>query len=178
MVVVRVYFVDKSFKAFGLEQGATSAQLREQVVNRIELKEDACFALFEKRGNIERCLEPEDRPVEIQMCWEKEKNEKKKTEEPMFLFKKKIFLKDDDREMEDLVSKDLIYKQALYCVISSEYPSETKDAIKLAGLQFQVLYGDHNHQFHVAGFLAYVFSSHENSNQVTKYLIISGFVTN
>jgi hypothetical protein len=40
-----------------------------------------------------------------------EKLEKKKAEECVFLFKKKIFLKDDDREMEDLVAKDLIYKQ-------------------------------------------------------------------
>ena len=32
----------------------------------------------------------------------------------MFLFKKKIFLKDDDREMEDTVAKDLIYKQVYF----------------------------------------------------------------
>ena len=43
----------------------------------------------------------------------KEKADKKKNEEfaPKFLFKKKIFLKDDDREMEDPIAKDLIYKQ-------------------------------------------------------------------
>jgi hypothetical protein len=58
---------------------------------------------------LERCLEPDDKPADIMIQWEK--LEKKKAEECVFLFKKKIFLKDDDREMEDLVAKDLIYKQ-------------------------------------------------------------------
>eukprot|EP01095_Lingulamoeba_sp_RSL-Kostka_P011736 TRINITY_DN454_c3_g1_i1.p1 TRINITY_DN454_c3_g1~~TRINITY_DN454_c3_g1_i1.p1 ORF type:complete len:228 (-),score=80.01 TRINITY_DN454_c3_g1_i1:328-1011(-) len=55
--------------------------------------------------------------------------------------------------MEDLVAKDLIYKQALNSIVTSEYPCTIEDAIRLAGLQFQVLYGNHNNAFHVAGFL-------------------------
>jgi len=155
--LVRVHFIDKSCKTFSVDNSITGKQLKEQVANRIGLKEDACFALFEKRGDRERCLDTEDRPAELQQQWEKEKAERKgksSDNDPIFLFKKKIFLKDDDREMEDPISKDLIYKQALHCVISSEYPSEAKDAIKLAGLQFQVLYGDHNNAFHVPGFLS------------------------
>jgi len=223
--VVRVHFVDKSCKAIAIDNNTTAADLRETVIERIELKEEACFYLFEKRDDwgayflslsplfqrlarcsfsysnpsvcvcfspvaprvcfififlphlTERCLEPDDKPAEIMLQWEK--LEKKKAEECIFLFKKKIFLKDDDREMEDLVAKDLIYKQvrlslprlfhtnercdlplvviqALASVISSEYPCTVEDAIKLAGLQFQIVYGDHNPQFHVPKFLLYV----------------------
>mmetsp|Transcript_37267 Transcript_37267/g.64037 ORF Transcript_37267/g.64037 Transcript_37267/m.64037 type:complete len:329 (-) Transcript_37267:183-1169(-) len=152
--VVRVHFIDKSCKAFSIDQNTTAAALRDLVVDRIGLKEDACFALFEKKDDWERCLEPEEKPADLQLQWEKEKAERKKSDtEPMFLFKKKIFLKDDDREMEDTVAKDLIYKQALHSVNSSEYPVTIPDAIKLAGLQCQVVYGDHNNAVHNSAFL-------------------------
>lgn len=46
--------------------------------------------------------------------------------------------------------------QALYSVIESEYPCTVEDAVRLAGLQFQIVYGDHKLGTHVPGFLAYV----------------------
>lgn len=49
--VVRVHFVDKSSKGFGIDPNVTTASLREMIVNRIQLKEDACFALFEKKDD-------------------------------------------------------------------------------------------------------------------------------
>lgn len=148
--VVRVHFIDKSCKALAIDTSHTAADLRDIVIERIGLKEDACFALFEKRDDWEKCLEPDDKPADLMLQWDKMD---KKKEEPVFLFKKKIFLKDDDREMEDPVAKDLVYKQALASVISSEYPCTSDDAIKLAGFQFQIVYGDHNPQFHVPKFL-------------------------
>lgn len=155
-VVVRVYFIDNCIKAIGIDQNTTAANLREMVVERIGLVEDACFALFEKKDDWERCLEPEEKPAEIQLAWEKDKTDKKRSDSdpsPKFLFKKKIFMKDDEKEMEDPIAKDLIYKQALYCVNTSEYPVAAPDAIRLAGLQCQVVYGDHNPAFHTTGFL-------------------------
>ena len=60
----------------------------------------------------ERCLEPDERPADLMDQWEKLDTKKKgDKEECKFIFKKKIFLKDDDREMEDSVAKDLVYKQ-------------------------------------------------------------------
>ena len=47
--------------------------------------------------------------------WEKVPDKKKAAEDSynaIFLFKKKIFLKDDEKEMEDPVAMDLIYQQA------------------------------------------------------------------
>jgi len=149
--VVRVHFVDKSCKALAIDSSMTAADMRDMVIEKIGLKEDACFALFEKRDDWERCLEPDDKPSELMAQWEK--GDKKSKEECMFLFKKKIFLKDDDREMEDPVAKDLVYKQALANVTSSNYPCTVDDAIKLAGLEFQIVYGDHKSQFHVPKFL-------------------------
>lgn len=152
--VIRVHFVDKSCKAFGVDGNTTTIELRQMVIDKLGLREDACFALFEKKDEWERCLEPDEKPTELLLQWDKEKNEKRKSDqEPVLLFKKKIFLKDDDREMQDPVAKDLIYLQALASIVTSEYPCGAEDAVKLAGLQFQILHQDHNPAFHVPGYL-------------------------
>jgi len=144
--VIRVNFIDGSSKAFALDVTVTAQQLRDTVLERIGLKEDSCFALFEKRFEWERCLEPEERPVDLQESWNNSPN-------CFFLFKKKIFLKDEDKEMEDPVAKDYVYKQALANVNSSDYLCTIEQTIQLAGLQMQIVYGDYNPSIHVTGFL-------------------------
>jgi len=127
--------------------------LRAIVIEKILLKEDDCFAVFEKRDECERCLDSDEKPCELLEEWGK-LEKKKDGIEPKFLFKKKIFLRDDDREMNDPVAKNLLYLQAVYSVIESEYPSGVEEAITLAGLQVQVNYKEHNAATHVAGFLS------------------------
>lgn len=160
--VVRVNFMDDSCRAFAVEENATAEQLKATIVEKIELKEDACFSIFEKKDGWERCLEPEEKPCELMTLWTdntKAKGTTKEGKEALkdavfaFIFKKKIFLRDDEREMQDSVAKHLVYIQALYCVMESEYPCSADEAIKLAGLQVQVVYGDHRIGTHVVGFL-------------------------
>ena len=45
-----MYFMDDSFRTFGVDPASTADQLKNIVVEKIELKEDQFFALFEKRG--------------------------------------------------------------------------------------------------------------------------------
>mmetsp|Transcript_35113 Transcript_35113/g.88342 ORF Transcript_35113/g.88342 Transcript_35113/m.88342 type:complete len:339 (+) Transcript_35113:283-1299(+) len=158
-VVVRVHFMDNSVKAFAIDPNASAAQLRDLVIDRRELKESRCFFLFEKKDDWERCLEHEDKPVEIMKSWENitgGKSSKKGSDakEPQFIFKKKIFLKDDDKEMDDPNAKNLVYIQAVHDVIHSVYTCSVPEAIKLAGLQLQITYGDHSPSIHCAGFLS------------------------
>jgi len=160
--VIRVHFMDDSCRAFAVDETTTAEQLKATIVERIELKEDACFAVFEKKDGWERCLEPEEKPCELMALWtdtkvkpvgNPDKKESLRDAAFAFIFKKKIFLRDDDREMQDPVARHLVYIQALYNVIESEYPSSTEDAIKLAALQVQIVYGDHKSGTHVVGFL-------------------------
>jgi hypothetical protein len=58
----------------------------------------------------ERCLDKDEKPADLMKEWE---SDKKSKVPPCFLFKKKIFLKDDEREMQDPVAKDLVYIQAV-----------------------------------------------------------------
>mmetsp|Transcript_1751 Transcript_1751/g.4777 ORF Transcript_1751/g.4777 Transcript_1751/m.4777 type:complete len:335 (+) Transcript_1751:237-1241(+) len=160
--VVRVHFMNTSSKAFAIDTNASTTALRDLIIERINLKEHRCFFIFEKKDDMERCLEPDDKPVEILKSWDGEAK-KKGGEEPIFLFKKKIFLKDDDKEMDDPTARDLVYQQAVSDVTASVYPCSVPDAIKLAGLQMHVTYGDHNPQIHVPGFLTKSASSNLKS---------------
>jgi len=150
--VARVHFVDESCRAFAIDDNLSVDQLRAIVVERIGLVEDGCFALFEKRDDWERCLDSDEKPTELMDEWAK-LEKKKDSADPKLLFKKKIFLRDDDREMKDSVARHLLYIQALHSVIESEYPCSVDECLQLAGLQVYVTYGEHNAQTHVVGFL-------------------------
>jgi len=150
--VARVHFVDESCRAFAIDENLSVEQLRSIVVEKIGLVEDLCFALFEKRDDWERCLDAEEKPTELMDDWQK-LEKKKDGVDPKLLFKKKIFLRDDDKEMKDSVAKHLLYIQALHSVIESEYPSSVEEALLLAGLQVHVTYGEHNPNTHIVGFL-------------------------
>lgn len=150
--VVRVHFMDDSIKAFALEETSSAEQLKSTVVERIGMKETDCFSIFEKKDNWERCLDNDEKPCELMALWNNDANGPGKGQ-CAFVFKKKIFLRDDEKEMADLVAKHHVYIQALHSVIESEYPCSMDDAIKLAGLQVQIVYGDYRPGIHQNGFL-------------------------
>eukprot|EP01090_Pellita_catalonica_P004048 TRINITY_DN1386_c0_g1_i1.p1 TRINITY_DN1386_c0_g1~~TRINITY_DN1386_c0_g1_i1.p1 ORF type:complete len:318 (+),score=44.57 TRINITY_DN1386_c0_g1_i1:175-1128(+) len=147
--IVRVHFMDSSVKAFAIDPAATAETLLKTVIERLELKEAQCFALFEKKDDWERCLEADEKPCDLMKAWTSSKD----AGGPKFLFKKKIFIRDDDKELNDPVAKNLLYMQAVHNVVHSIYRCTAEEAIKLAGLQVHIVYGDHNSKIHVPGFL-------------------------
>lgn len=142
--------MDSRVKAFAVDTNATADTLLKTVIEKLELKEHSCFAIFEKKDDWERCLEPDEKPSDIMKSWN---GDGKGDNAPKFIFKKKTFIRDDDREMDDPVAKHLLYIQALANVINSDYPCGPDAAVKLAGLQVHIVYGDHNRQVHTPGFL-------------------------
>jgi myosin-7 len=151
--VVRVHFMDDSIRAFAVEENWAAEQLKATVVERMGMKEDSCFFIFERKDGWERCLEPEEKPCELMALWGNDSNPPP-SKGPAFVFKKKIFLRDDEREMSDLIAKHHVFIQAQHSVIESEYPCSVEDAVKLAGLQVQIVYGDHKPGTHTVGFLS------------------------
>jgi len=114
---------------------------------------------LKKKDGWERCLEPDEKPCELMALWNDTKPKTTTAKESIkdlsccFIFKKKIFLRDDEREMQDAVAKHYVYIQALSNVIESDYPCSAEDAVKLAALQVQIVYSDHKPGSHVVGFL-------------------------
>jgi len=147
------------YKAFGIDENTTADKLKTLVTERLGIKEDSCFAIFEKKDGWERCLEAEEKPCELMAQWNPAEVKKSTGQETLkeassaFILKKKIYLRDDDREMLDPAAKHHVYLQALWSVIESEYPCSVEDAVRLAGLQVQIVYGDHKPGSHTAGFL-------------------------
>lgn len=150
--IVRIHLVNGNVKALAVEPNISAEELRQAMIDKLELRESRCFFLFEQTGDFERCLDPDDKPVDLMNEWDKAES-KRKDVTPKFVFKKKIFLKDDDKEMSDEVAKNLVYLQGVHDVIESVYTCQLAEAIKLAALQVQVTYQDHNPAVHTPGFL-------------------------
>lgn len=140
--------MDDSAKAFAITPTTSAEETREQIVKRTNLEVHDTFSLFEVRDDWERCLDPDERPAELQKEWDSDKKSK-----PKFVFKKKIFLKDDEREMKDTVAREFVYLQAVHDVIHSVYNVSQEDALKLAGLQAQITYGKPDPSIHKPGFM-------------------------
>lgn len=66
-------------------------------------------------------MDPDEKPCELMNEWSNLEKKKDGTE-PKIIFKKKIFLRDEEKEMKDSVAKHYLYIQALHSVIESEYP--------------------------------------------------------
>ncbi len=134
--VTKVNFMDDSSRSFAIEENTTTEQLRTMVSDKLELKEDSCFALFERKDGwgllffsfskgliqSERCLEPDEKPAELMTLWNVDsKKSTKETTAPdsAFVFKKKIFLRDDERELQDLVAKHSVYIQVIIIIFNN-----------------------------------------------------------
>jgi len=124
--------MDSRVKAFAIDTSANAEALLKTVIEKLELKEYHCFAIFEKKDDwgayfvhqvfvltgyillilkiLERCLDPEEKPSDIMKSW----GDAKGDNAPKFVFKKKTFIRHDDREMDDPVAKHLLYIQVGY----------------------------------------------------------------
>jgi len=71
-----------------------------------------------------------------------------------FHYKREALLpKEDDRKVKDPSAIKLLYSEALYNVLYSRFPCEEEEAINLAALQMQIVYGDYDPEVHKPDFL-------------------------
>lgn len=167
-LVIRVHFVDDSFKTLAVSSNISAKELGLQVAQKIDLTATQTFALFYKKNTDERCLEDDEQPCLLmiqeihgvgadmnqyteRMEWEKLRKEWEKT--CCFIYKRRVFLKNKAIPREDPVFVRYSYIQAVADVIEGTYPCAQAAAIELAGLQMQVTFRDHNKKVHVKGFL-------------------------
>eukprot|EP00761_Pharyngomonas_kirbyi_P013343 gb/GECH01013371.1/.p1 GENE.gb/GECH01013371.1/~~gb/GECH01013371.1/.p1 ORF type:complete len:332 (+),score=63.07 gb/GECH01013371.1/:1-996(+) len=167
-LVIRVYFVDDSFRTLAVLSDITAKELCQTVASKINLENTQTFALFYNKNGEERCLEDDEQPCKVMVQelhginadmsqyteraeWEKLKKEWGRM--CKFVYKRRVFLRNKAFPREDPTFIRYSYIQAVSEVISGNYPCDHDDAVTLAGLQMQVTFGDHNKQNHVAGFL-------------------------
>ncbi len=61
-------------------------------------------------------MEPEEKPADLMTLWNVESKKASDDNSCAFIFKKKIFLRDDERELQDLVAKHLVYIQVQFII--------------------------------------------------------------
>jgi hypothetical protein len=168
-LVIRVYFVDDSFKTVAVSPNIPSNELCNLVAEKIELDEKETFALFFYKHGECRCLDDDEQPCRLMVYetmgndadfnkyvtdkqeWEKLKKEWEK--DSKLVYKRRVFLKHKAIPKEQEKFLTYSYIQAVADVRDGTYPCSQSAAIELAGLQMQVTFGDHNKKIHIAGFL-------------------------
>jgi len=167
-LVIRIYFVDDSFKTLAVPDSINALELCKQVAEKISLLQLETFALFYDKNGESRCLDNEEQPFKVivqEICgpdveyekyfekneWEKLKKEWEK--DSRLVFKRRVFLKHKSIAKEDEVFLHYSYIQAVANVRDGTYPCNEAAAMELAGLQMQVTFNDHNKKVHVQGFL-------------------------
>ena len=71
----------------------------------------------------------------------------------MVLLKKKFFFSDENVDRNDPIQLNLLYVQCRDAILSEKHPCTIDEATSLAGLQMQILHGNHEPDKHKAGFL-------------------------
>lgn len=155
MPILRVSILGASSRsAYNVDEKASSSHLIGLVSRRLDLTDDSQsqFAIYEVKGEEERCLLPEEKPGSLVSP---------SNPDPKLVFKRKIFTRDEDEGKEDKVAKNLIFHQAVHSVIEGEYPCPSvDDVIRLAALQTQANFGEHNPTKHIPGFFGSNLSQH------------------
>jgi hypothetical protein len=125
---IKVFFLDADFKQVSVADTATGEQLHRAVCEKIALSDGVCelFGVFEQLPDgSHRSVAPSERVLGM-------------GEATHFVFKKKLVLKDDDREMQDLACRHLLYLQAASALRHSEFALSVADAALLAALQLRI----------------------------------------
>jgi len=159
---------------FGIDTHTTATQLCELAAKKVGLVDHSQFAIYEVKNDEERCLSADDWPCSIVEKWSpaslsKNGSETSAASESRLVFKKKIFVRDEDEQDKscDLAERQMLYIQALHNVIDGEYPCTVEEAEKLAALHTQVTCGDHNPTTHIPGY----FGPQNLSNFIPKPLM-------
>ncbi|CAK9293387.1 unnamed protein product, partial [Gordionus sp. m RMFG-2023] len=71
----------------------------------------------------------------------------------ILLLRRKFFYSDQNIDSHDPVQLNLLYVQCRDAIINGTHPVTLEQACKFAGIQCQILYGDHNPLKHKSGFL-------------------------
>eukprot|EP00698_Gefionella_okellyi_P006140 TRINITY_DN15584_c0_g1_i1.p1 TRINITY_DN15584_c0_g1~~TRINITY_DN15584_c0_g1_i1.p1 ORF type:complete len:338 (+),score=65.91 TRINITY_DN15584_c0_g1_i1:35-1015(+) len=147
--IVKIFFLDNSYKGLYVTASTTVDEVIQMVAQKLELQDTEFFALYEVNNDNEQLLDGSKRPSDIMRGWY-ERDPTGKTSK--FVMKRRLFFKNKPLT-KDPVCQNLLWIQAVYDVINSNYPCTAEEAVKLAGIQVYCSYGDHNPSLHQVGFL-------------------------
>lgn len=158
-IVTRFYFMDGKAKAIGVHPAWTIADVIKAIADKMGLQSTSGWALFESTPQAEHFCRNHEYVGDILAEWQLDqrssvqmKSYKTLTRggpsaaiglgDAKFVFRKRLFL-DPKKIPTDPVEYGLLYAQAVHSVVrADEFPVSEATALKLAGLQAQIVWGD------------------------------------
>ena len=149
-LIIRVFFLDGTFKTVPVEPWTTAKELDTTLSQKLRIINDKPYATFEVAvtEEEERVLDEDERILDLCATWQRLQSEERAkkgansaVEEFKFVYKVRLFF---DVEEEDIEGVSMMFIQAVHDVVDARYPCSEQDHITLAALQLQQEYGDYS----------------------------------
>jgi len=142
-VVVRVYHLNGQYEMMPVTSWTTPEHLNKMMAARLGIKNPAAFALYEMTPEGEERYLENDRILDLVAYWqrlfeeEKTKKQKKKEDKTaMYRLVYKVHMYFEPQGGDKAAEREM-FTQAVFDVVSSRYPCERDDCVKLAAIQLQ-----------------------------------------
>ncbi|KAG9389463.1 B41 domain-containing protein [Carpediemonas membranifera] len=143
---IKVFLLDDSAKTMAIDKEMTAKELVTIIAEKLELTDNVeHYSLFEVKGDNYKSLLDDQKPFDIMSEWGGKDSSNK------FVFKRHYFMNPTD-DVKEEAAIYLLYIQALDDILKGHLYVTPEQAIQFAGINMQVVYGDHNDR-HVLGFL-------------------------
>lgn len=141
---IRVHLINRTAINIQADTWTTVQDVNAAIEKELGVKDGTPFTVYEVDDEeSERVLDDSDRVLDIISYWEREvqkRKTKKYTPSYQFVYKMRLFF---DIQEDDVSAVELAYYQAVSDVTDSRYPCSETDAIRLAALEAQEKFGDH-----------------------------------
>lgn len=141
------FLQDGTVKALLLDSAATVAELKQQIVTKLQMQFAKGFALYKSYSQIERLMEDEEKMSDELASFEQLRSAMGDQQLRMrILFKKRLYFTDDvpNPQVLDKSSLDLLFAQAAEDIRTGRLPTTREVVLKLAGLKLHSDIGNYN----------------------------------
>ncbi|XP_038073130.1 krev interaction trapped protein 1-like [Patiria miniata] len=159
-VRIDVHLMDLDGSHVMLELPAGSNTTVSQLLKQLELPRGCqhAFAIWIASQSLHLQMRPEHKPVlhvkQWSMIIRQLTNYNPETEQPLLYLRRDALLTvDDERTIKDAHAVKTLFDECLVNVLKGMYPCSDADAVTLAGLYMQIVYGDHDPRKHKPSFL-------------------------
>ncbi|XP_033114557.1 krev interaction trapped protein 1-like [Anneissia japonica] len=157
---VDVHLMDLDGSHVVLDVVAGSNTTVSQLLKQLELPKGChhVFAIWIASQSLHLQMRPEHKPILHIRQWDaivrQLTNYNPETERPVLYLRRDALLSlNDERLIKDPQAIKMLFDECLLNVLKAMYPCSDGDAVLLAGIYMQIVYGDHDPKKHKAGFL-------------------------